>query len=66
MRLPKRKGSRAAELRKSNNQTPLSSYIYGKLSPDTQHLVDSSSDDSALRKALSKDLNAIARQATIL
>ena len=49
----------AAELRKSDHQTPLSSYVYGRLSADTQHLVDSGSDDTALRKALAKDLNAI-------
>ncbi|HEY3912935.1 MAG TPA: DUF2723 domain-containing protein [Verrucomicrobiae bacterium] len=49
----------AADLRKSDHQTALSSYLYSKLTPDTQHLVDSSTDESALRKALSKDLNSV-------
>ncbi|HEY3853446.1 MAG TPA: DUF2723 domain-containing protein [Verrucomicrobiae bacterium] len=49
----------ATSLRKSDHQTPLSSYIYGKLSPDTQRLVDSGSDENALRKSLSQDLNTI-------
>jgi tetratricopeptide (TPR) repeat protein len=49
----------AADLRKSDHQTPLSSFLYGKFSPDTQHLIDTSSDESALRRALSKEFNAI-------
>ena len=51
--------SLAATLRKSDHQTPLSSFLYGKLSADTQHLVDTSTDDAALRRALSKDFTAI-------
>jgi tetratricopeptide (TPR) repeat protein len=49
----------AADLRKSDHQTALSSYLYSKLSPETQHLVDSGTDESALRKALSTDLNKV-------
>ncbi len=51
--------SLAANLRKSDHQTALSSYLYSKLSPDTQHLVDAGTDDAALRRGLSKDFNAI-------
>ena len=51
--------SLAAKLRKSAGQDALAQYLYGKLNPDTQHLVDSGGDDSALRQALSKDLNAV-------
>ena len=49
----------AADLHKSDHQTALSSYLYSKLTPDTQHLVDAGTDESALRKALSKDLNSV-------
>jgi tetratricopeptide (TPR) repeat protein len=57
--------SLAAKLRKSDHQTALSSFLYGKFSPDTQHLVDTSTDDAALRPALSKDFNAIVADGNI-
>jgi hypothetical protein len=35
------------------------SFLYGKLSKETQQVVDSNADEDALRRALSKDLNII-------
>jgi tetratricopeptide (TPR) repeat protein len=57
--------SLGAKLRKSDHQTPLSGYLYGRLSADTQHLVDTSTDETALRRALSTDFNAIVAGANI-
>jgi len=49
----------AAKLRHGGNQDPLAAYLYGRLSSDTRQEVDSNADEAALRRALSKDLNAI-------
>jgi tetratricopeptide (TPR) repeat protein len=49
----------AEKLRKSPNQDALSQYLYTKLSPETQHLVDAGTDENSLRHALSRDLNAV-------
>jgi len=51
--------SLAAKLRQGGKQDPLASYLYGKLGQETQHTVDSSPDEAALRRALSKDFNVI-------
>jgi len=51
--------SLAAKLRHGGNQSPLASYLYGKLSKETQQAVDANADEAALRRALSKDLNII-------
>jgi tetratricopeptide (TPR) repeat protein len=48
----------AAKLR-HGGADPLAKFLYGKLSDETRRLVDSNADETALRKALSKDLNAI-------
>ncbi len=49
----------ASKLRKSDHQDDLSRFLYGKLSKDTQSLVDSPGDDSALGRALAKDFNSV-------
>ncbi len=49
----------AAKLRKSPRQESLSRFLYGKLSPKTQALLDSKADDRTLRRALAKDFNTI-------
>jgi tetratricopeptide (TPR) repeat protein len=49
----------AAKLRHGGNQDVLASYLYAKLSKDTQQEVDSNADETALRRSLSKDLNII-------
>ena len=49
----------ADSLRHGGNQDPLANYLYGKLSKETQQAVDSNADETALRRALGKDLNAI-------
>ena len=38
---------------------PLAKYIYGKLSQETQHDVDSNADETVVRRALSKDFNVM-------
>jgi tetratricopeptide (TPR) repeat protein len=48
-----------AKLRKGAQTNELSKYIYSKLSPETQKLVDSGGDDSALRRGLARDLNVV-------
>jgi tetratricopeptide (TPR) repeat protein len=55
----------ASKLRKSDRQDALSKYLYGKLSADTQKLVDSQSDESSLARALSTDFNIILTNGTI-
>jgi Flp pilus assembly protein TadD len=47
----------AAKLRQE--QDPLSAFLYGKLSPETQQLTQSGGDTGALSRGLSKDLNAV-------
>jgi len=54
-----------AKLRKSDHQDSLSKYLYGKLSPETQTLLDSQGDEKALRHALAKDLNDILKGGSI-
>jgi tetratricopeptide (TPR) repeat protein len=49
----------AGKLHKSQNQDSLSQYLYARLKPETQHLVDAGGDEPALRRALSEDLNAV-------
>ncbi len=49
----------ASKLRKSEHQDDLSKFLYGKLSKDTQTLIDSQGDDGALRKGLARDFNDI-------
>ncbi len=49
----------AAKLRPGGEQDPLAKYLYAKLSKETQPLVVGNADETALRRALSKDLNAI-------
>jgi hypothetical protein len=49
----------AAKLRHGGNQDLLASYLYGKLSKETQQEVDANADESTLRLSLSKDLNII-------
>jgi tetratricopeptide (TPR) repeat protein len=51
--------SLAAKLAQGGHQDPLATYIYGKLSKETQHAVDANADETALRSALSKDLNVM-------
>jgi tetratricopeptide (TPR) repeat protein len=51
--------SLAAKLRQGGHEDPLAKYLYGKLSQETQHVVDSNADEAALRRALSKDLNVM-------
>ncbi|HEY3860530.1 MAG TPA: DUF2723 domain-containing protein [Verrucomicrobiae bacterium] len=48
----------AAKLRHGGGD-PLAKYLYGKLSKETQQLVDSNAEENALREALSKDFNAL-------
>jgi tetratricopeptide (TPR) repeat protein len=50
--------SLAAKLRRGG-EDPLSKYIYGRLSKETQQLIDANGEEAALRSALSKDLNVI-------
>jgi tetratricopeptide (TPR) repeat protein len=50
--------SLAAKLR-HGGEDPLAKYIYGRLSKETQQLIDSNADEAALRSALAKDLNVI-------
>jgi tetratricopeptide (TPR) repeat protein len=49
----------AGKLHKSQIQDPLSQYLYRRLKPETQHLVDAGGDESALRRALTEDLNDV-------
>jgi tetratricopeptide (TPR) repeat protein len=51
--------SLAAKLRPGGAQDPLAQYLYGRLSKETQQIVNASADEAVLRPALSKDLNAI-------
>ena len=51
--------SLAAKLRKSGQSDNLSKYVYSKLSPETQSLLDSNGDEKTLAKDLAKDLNNI-------
>jgi tetratricopeptide (TPR) repeat protein len=51
--------SLAAKLRHGGEKDPLANYLYGKLSKETQQLVDSNADETVLRTALSKDFNVI-------
>jgi Flp pilus assembly protein TadD len=55
----------AARLRKNAHQDDLSKYLYGRLSPETQALVDGKGDEKSLRRALSSDFNAILTGGTI-
>ena len=55
----------AAKLRKSDHQDSLSKFLYGKLSKETQALVDGQGDESALRRALAKNFNAILQDGSI-
>jgi tetratricopeptide (TPR) repeat protein len=55
----------AAKLRKSDHQDGLSKYLYGKLSKETQALVDGQGDASALRRALAGDFNVILKEGSI-
>jgi tetratricopeptide (TPR) repeat protein len=55
----------AARLRQSDHQDALSRYLYGRLSPATQALVDGAGEEKALRRALAKDFNAILKGGTI-
>ena len=55
----------AARLRKSDHQDALSRYLYGRLSPATQALVDGAGEEKALCRALAKDFNAILKGGTI-
>jgi len=55
----------AAKLRKGDHQDSLSKFLYGKLSKETQALVDGQGDESALRRALAKDFNAILQDGSI-
>jgi len=48
-----------AALRNGGDQNSVGSYIYSKLSKDTQQEVDSNADEATLRRSLAKDLNAI-------
>jgi tetratricopeptide (TPR) repeat protein len=43
----------------------LSKFIYGKLSPETQKLIDSGADDSSARHDLARDLNVVLRGGNI-
>jgi Flp pilus assembly protein TadD len=54
-----------AKLRKSDQQDALSKYLYGRLSTDTQALVDGKGDETAVRHALTKDFNKILEGGTI-
>jgi len=49
----------AGKLRKGPSQDSFSQYLYARLKPETQHLVDAGGDESALRRALSEDLNDV-------
>jgi thioredoxin-like negative regulator of GroEL len=49
----------AAKLKKTAHQDPLSAWLFSELTPECQQLVNSSADESALRRALSKDFNAL-------
>jgi hypothetical protein len=51
--------SLAGKLRKSPKQDSLSAFLFGKLSPQTQALLDGKADDPALRRALARDFNTI-------
>jgi tetratricopeptide (TPR) repeat protein len=53
----------ASKLR--GKQDPLSKFLYDKLSPETQKLVDSQGGEKDLEKALSKDFNTILAGGTI-
>ena len=55
----------AAKLRKSDHQDSLSKYLYGKLSKETQALVDGQGDASVLRRALAGDFNVILKDGSI-
>src|ERR1039458_10852003 len=43
----------------------LSKYLYGKLSKETQALLDGKGDENALRRALAKDFNVILKGGVI-
>jgi tetratricopeptide (TPR) repeat protein len=49
----------AEALHPGASQDALAKYLYGRLSPETQHLVDSGGDESALRQDFSRDFNEI-------
>ncbi len=53
----------AAKLR--NRHDELSKYLYGRLSKETQAVVDGQSDEGKLRRALADDFNAIIKGGTI-
>jgi tetratricopeptide (TPR) repeat protein len=55
----------AAKLRKSDHQDSLSKFLYGKLGKETQALVDGQGEESALRRALAVDFNAILKDGSI-
>jgi tetratricopeptide (TPR) repeat protein len=48
-----------------NHSDSLSQFLYGKLSKETQALVDGHGEESALRRALAKDFNAILEDGSI-
>ena len=55
----------AARLRQGGHQDSLSKYLYGKLSRETQALVDGQGDQRALRRALAEDFNVILKEGTL-
>jgi len=46
-------------------QDPVSKFVYSKLSPETQKLVDNGGDDETLRRRLSRDLNELLKGPSI-
>ena len=55
----------AAKLRPGAAQDALGQYLYGHLSKETQQALNSKADETALRLALSKDLNVILQTTNI-
>ncbi|MGD0813767.1 MAG: hypothetical protein ABSA83_09200, partial [Verrucomicrobiota bacterium] len=55
----------AAKLRQGDHQDSLSKYLYGKLSKETQALVDGQGEEKALRQALAEDFNIILKDGSI-
>ncbi len=52
----------AAKLRPSQQQAPLSKYLYENLSAETQQLLSGKGDDLLLRRCLARDLNVLLRR----
>jgi len=55
----------ASKLRHSDYQDAVSRFLYGKLSKETQALVDGQGDESALRRGLAQDFNEILKSGSI-